>query len=134
MITIRAQRTCICVSLCWQATGSSTLSSVHKHELVKVVPDGIYRDIMDLPYVDIDKPWWAAEYIQRANFGEDKRFLIAGDISVEFIRDIDCIYFNKTVYENYHGSRDELYDIVPRGQMDARQAARGHKGHLRRPQ
>ena len=28
-----------------------------QHELVKVVPDGIYRDIMDLPYVDIDKPW-----------------------------------------------------------------------------
>ena len=86
-----------------------------QHELVKVVPDGIYRDIMDLPYVDIDKPWWAAEYIQRANFGEDKRFFIAGDISVEFIRDIDCIYFNKTVYENYHGSRDELYDIVLEG-------------------
>ncbi|HIX92682.1 MAG TPA: hypothetical protein H9681_07380 [Firmicutes bacterium] len=86
-----------------------------QHELVKVVPDGIYRDIMDLPYVDIDKPWWAAEYIQRANFGEDKRFFIAGDISVEFIRDIDCICFNKTVYENYHGSRDELYDIVLEG-------------------
>ena len=81
-------------------------------EIVPVVTEGMFRDIIDLEYVDISQPWWAEEYINKVNFGEDKRFFIAGDISVEFIRDLGCVYYNKTVYENYFGNRDELYDVV----------------------
>ena len=81
-------------------------------EIVPLVTEGMFRDISDLKYVDISQPWWAEDYIQWANIGEDRRYFIAGDISPEFVRDIGCVYYNKTVYENYYGDRNELYDTV----------------------
>jgi ABC-type glycerol-3-phosphate transport system substrate-binding protein len=81
-------------------------------QIVQLVTEGLFVDLMDAPYIDITKPWWAENYIETINMGNQLRFFLSGDISLEFLRDLGAGFYNKTVYANYHGDGDGLFDII----------------------
>ncbi|MBR4961128.1 MAG: hypothetical protein IKY52_09545 [Clostridia bacterium] len=86
-----------------------------QYQLVKMINDGLYLNLIDAPYIDTDSPWWAGEYISNVNIGNDRLYFLTGDITPLFLRWISCCYFNKTVYENNYGDPAELYQLVMEG-------------------
>ena len=83
-----------------------------QYQVVKILNTGVFLDTMDVPYIDVTKPWWAKAYIDALNIGSDRRYFLTGDITLEFLRWITCTYFNKTVYQNFFESADDLYQTV----------------------
>lgn len=78
----------------------------------KYVTEGLYLNLANLPYVDIEKPWWSSYYINEINIGKNSRYFLVGDISIDTIRCIACMYFNKNLYTNLFGDADSLYQEV----------------------
>jgi len=78
--------------------------------------EGMYRNLVDLPYVDIEKPWWSQYYIREINIGRNNRYFLCGDISIDMIRCISCMYFNKVIYGDHYGDPDQMYQTVLDGQ------------------
>ena len=87
-----------------------------QYQLVKMINDGLYLNLIDAPYIDTASPWWAGEYIENINIGNDRLYFLTGDITPLFLRWISCCYFNKTVYENNYGDPSAMYDLVTEGQ------------------
>ncbi|MBQ8642762.1 MAG: hypothetical protein IJ480_11170 [Clostridia bacterium] len=86
-----------------------------QYQLVKMINDGLYLNLIDAPYVDTESPWWAGEYISNVNIGNDRLYFLTGDITPLFLRWISCCYFNKTVYENNYGDPNDMYQLVLEG-------------------
>lgn len=80
-----------------------------------LVTEGLYYNLAGLPYVDIEQPWWSAYYINELNIGHNNYYFLCGDISIDMIRCISCVYFNKNLFENYYGDPDGLYETVLAG-------------------
>lgn len=85
-------------------------------QLVKMINDGLYLNLIDAPYIDTTKAWWAGEYIENINIGNDRLYFLTGDITPLFLRWISCCYFNKTVYENNYGDPSAMYELVQNGE------------------
>ena len=63
----------------------------------------------DLPYVDLDKPWWDQD--ARKSFEiNGKLFTMVGDISYQALAQTDCMLFNKNLFDKY--SEEYLYQKV----------------------
>jgi hypothetical protein len=76
------------------------------------VTEGLFMNMADAPYMNIDEPWWATEYIREMGVGKSRIFLLCGDIDIDMIRCIGCMYFNKQLYENYFGNPEDQYNQV----------------------
>ena len=37
---------------------------------------------MDLPYVNVDQPWWWTDYMEEESIDTSKRFLLNGDFTL----------------------------------------------------
>jgi hypothetical protein len=44
--------------------------------------------------------------------GDNRIYFLTGDISLTFIRQMSCVYFNKKLYTDYFGDPDEMYKTV----------------------
>ncbi|NLB16833.1 MAG: hypothetical protein GX827_08540 [Clostridiales bacterium] len=77
--------------------------------LISTVVDGIYYNFLDLPYIDIDQPWWCSSYMDEIAIGSDKKFFFFGDYTTHMLYVAMVLFINKTLYENAVGNPDELY-------------------------
>lgn len=84
-------------------------------KFLPLTTEGVFANLMDAPYIDIEKPWWAGDYIDTINFGDSSRFYLAGDIHLSYLRFLGCIFYNKTVMDNFHGNPDLPYELVSDG-------------------
>lgn len=63
----------------------------------------------NLPYVDLDKPWWDQD--ARKSFEiNGKLFTMVGDISYQALAQTDCMLFNKNLFDKYN--EEYLYQKV----------------------
>ena len=69
-------------------------------------------DLMQLDYIDFEKPWWPDSLIKEATCG-GKLYFCSGDISTNMIDYLYAIFFNKSLAENY--DIENLYDLVREG-------------------
>jgi len=83
-----------------------------QYRITELTPEGIFMDIKDAPYIDIEQPWWSTQFIENLNIGEKHRYLLSGDYSIGHLNQYGAIFYNKNMYENYYGDPDGLYDIV----------------------
>ena len=91
-------------------------------QCVRLASENMFRNIKDLPYLDITNPWWAEGYINELTVGKNTLMYITGDISAAWLNRLGTIYFNREVYKNYIGENpDDLYKMVLDGKwtMDA---------------
>lgn len=81
-------------------------------DTVPLAAEGVYLDLADAEYIDYSKPWWNNSFMDEISVG-NKRYLLAGDISLSMLSYMSCIYFNKERFENISGeSSEELYKLV----------------------
>ncbi|MCL2518270.1 MAG: hypothetical protein FWF15_06870, partial [Oscillospiraceae bacterium] len=77
------------------------------------VLNNMFINLKDAPYIDLNKPWWATDYIKEMTIGNDRLYFVSGDISLNVIRQMSCVYYNKQVYENNgFGEPDDMYTMV----------------------
>lgn len=49
--------------------------------MINLVNEGLFLSHNDLPYIDIDKPWWNKEYIESVSLHADEQYILFGDIT-----------------------------------------------------
>ncbi len=76
---------------------------------------GYYVDLMDFPYIDIDKPWWWVSYMEEESIDTTKRYMLNGDLTLFALMSATSAYFNKEMFTNIYGEPEELYAVVENG-------------------
>lgn len=77
-----------------------------------LVLENMYLNLYGAPYIDINEPWWSDSYINEATVGNDRLYFLAGDITLAFMRNQSCAYYNKSLYQNLFGDPAEMYNTV----------------------
>lgn len=83
-----------------------------QYDCVPLVLENTFYNLVDAQYLNLEQPWWAYDYIQEMSIGDDKLYFVTGDITLGLIRNMSCMYFNKSVYTDLFGDPEEIYDIV----------------------
>ena len=81
-------------------------------QCVQLTANKIFANIKDLPYLDINNPWWAKKYIEDISIGGDVLMFVTGDISLAWLVRLSTVYFNKDLYTRNFGSPDDMYNTV----------------------
>lgn len=83
----------------------------------KLVSQGLYLNVADAPYISFDEPWWDLDYMKEMSVGNEKIFTLVGDYSRHRTEMLNCIYYNKQLYEDFYGDGDGLYQVVLDGEF-----------------
>ena len=82
----------------------------------KLVPEGLYMNIVNMPYLSLNEPWWDLSYMQEMTVGNDRLYTLVGDCIIDRTRYLSCVYYNKQMYQNLFGDANGLYDTVLDGE------------------
>ena len=77
--------------------------SVDQYYGTEYCAQGLYMDLSTAPYIDYEKPWYYAEYMDSLSLGEGTIFYICGDIFPVDMMWTSAIFWNKTVYGDVTG-------------------------------
>ncbi len=83
---------------------------------VNLVNEGLYLPISDLPYIDIENPWWNKQYIDSVSLHPDEQYILFGDITYNQLERTCCVFVNLNMLEERLQMKpDDLYQIVRDG-------------------
>ena len=80
----------------------------------KLAAEHYLYNILELPYISFDKPWWSQDFINEITL-YDQLYMIVGDVSLSGIQLTHALFFNKNMLAEYMGGIN-LYDAVEKGQ------------------
>ncbi len=85
--------------------------------MVNLVNEGLFLPHAELPYIDIEKPWWNKQYIDSVSLVADEPYILFGDITYNTIQRTTCVFFNvQLLEEKLNMQPQDLYDIVYAGE------------------
>ena len=101
------------------ALQASVTAGDHTYDLAGQVDFKVYAVVgnqlcgnwLDLPHVDLSRPWWA-NLVNDAATINGKLYTAAGDIAVTSILYSDCMFFNAALAEENGMSAEALQDTV----------------------
>ena len=96
-------------------TGDYDAWYLWQYDFANTVAENYWLDLQNAPYIDYEKPWWAADYMKEMSVDGKSRFFLLGDISYGFFDNADCVFFNKNLIEQYGVSPDDIYQTVLEG-------------------
>ncbi|MBR5869394.1 MAG: hypothetical protein IKZ09_00015 [Clostridia bacterium] len=79
---------------------------------VKLIPQGLYLNIVDMPYISFNEAWWDLAYMQEMSMGQNQLYALVGDCTIDRTRYLSCVYYNKQMYGNLFEDPDGLYQTV----------------------
>lgn len=74
--------------------------------------NGCYLDLTGAKYLDITKPYWAQEYIDELRIGNDRLYMLGGDISLTTTAWASAMLVDENLYNEVFGDVNELYQDV----------------------
>lgn len=84
----------------------------HVIQASTLVPSHIYMNWYDIPYVDLEQPWWSSSNIEDLTY-KGVLLLAAGDFSLTTIGRTYCMIYDKVMAESY--KIGDVYKIVDDG-------------------
>ena len=79
----------------------------------KLALEHCFLNIADQQYLDLSQPWWSQKYIENMSIGTKSNiYFVTGDVSLDMIRCIGSMYFNKNLYANLYDNAEILYQEV----------------------
>lgn len=81
---------------------------------VQLGNEGYYRDLCELDYIELEKPWWNKTFVEEMTINDTLYFAV-GDVSFTSIDLTYCTFFNKNLVEKYYKDVN-LYDVVDNGE------------------
>ena len=82
------------------------------YTMPSLIPDGILTDLAKLPYLDFTQPWWVNGLVEETSI-DGKLFLATGEISINSIKELSCIFANGRLVEEYQ--LEDPYELVESG-------------------
>jgi len=82
---------------------------VNTNESATLASQGFLYDLYDVPYLDMDKPWWDQRSINQYSLAH-KLFFMTGDLSIMANDATWILMFNKAIADDYN--LESLYSIV----------------------
>ena len=73
---------------------------------------GSLLDVVDLPHIDLSRPYWHTAIMNNTSIGE-KNYFLTGDLNLSTLNGVGVVYFNQGVSDEY--DIPNLYDIVQDG-------------------
>ncbi|MBR5308237.1 MAG: extracellular solute-binding protein [Clostridia bacterium] len=83
----------------WMQAGDTTYDAyVHVQHtgMPTLIEEGMFVDWNEIPYINIDNPWWYSNVERDISFG-DKIFCMTGDYNLDSFSNTACIIFNKSM-------------------------------------
>ncbi len=76
---------------------------------------GLYANLNDCEYLELDKPWFSQSFINTVSCG-DATYAVTGSLALSMYRFIFATFFNKDLIGNGLAEDQDLYEIVNNGQ------------------
>lgn len=80
--------------------------------IVDLLGKGYFVNLLDSPYINVEKPWWARSSVEALNVGGVLEF-IAGDYSLLLWEGLCVVFFNKKLVADY--AIESPYELVKSG-------------------
>lgn len=78
--------------------------------------EGLYYNILDLPYINLEQPWWNDSIVEEVTMFNTLYYL-AGDICITEIAQGICIFYNKDLFAEFYQTQNiNLFDVVDKGE------------------
>ena len=74
--------------------------------------EGYFQDLMDLPYVELEQPWWYTDFMNGGSIGTDHRYYLTGAFSITTMEGASAVVVNKALFNDNFGDYNDLYDLV----------------------
>ena len=71
--------------------------------------ENVFLNWNEVPYIDLSKPWWAADCVKELDIG-GKLYFITGDLSLDWVLSMYVYYYNKQMAVEY--SLPDFYRLV----------------------
>ncbi|MHB1152823.1 MAG: hypothetical protein ACYCWE_09355 [Eubacteriales bacterium] len=78
------------------------------------ITNGIFYNWMDIPNVDITKPWYP-QYAAQASVVNGKLYALVSDAALSSVIHTYCVYFNKNIAADYNLESNDIYASVRDG-------------------
>ena len=86
--------------------------NIRPNSAYNISVEGLLMNMNDLPWTDINKPYWRTSVMESTSVG-GKNYFYVGDLNLAALNAVGVIYFNKELAENYQ--LGNLYDTVRSG-------------------
>ena len=75
--------------------------------------EGLYLPVNELPYIDLEKPWWNKAYIESVSINPANPYILFGAINHNGLQRSICTFFNMDLLEERKGmTAQDMYDLV----------------------
>ena len=75
--------------------------------------EGYFIPVSELPYVDIEKPWWNKNFMESVSVNSENPYFLFGPINCDNINRSICTFFNIDMLEVRTGlTEQDLYNVV----------------------
>ncbi len=97
--------------------GAYDMAAFYSYFGVSWALEGYYYNLLDLEYIDFDKPWWNADFANELTLNNQLYFAV-GDMALSTIDRVYALFFNKKLAAEYFPETN-LYDVVNEGKWTA---------------
>ena len=77
--------------------------------------NGVLMNWYDVPYVDLDKPWWSQNANRELSYKNKAIYLAGGDYALSLTSYMYAFFFDKVAVEDYGMTPEYLYGLVRDG-------------------
>ena len=91
------------------------LAAQHACTAGTLAVNGVLMNWYDVPYADLEKPWWSQIANRELSYKNKVIYLAAGDYALSITSDMYAFFFDKVAIEDYGMAADDLYAIVRDG-------------------
>lgn len=96
-------------------SGDYDAAAIYASQCSALATEGIYYNVLDLPHLDLSKPWWNKSIINETELFDTVYFL-AGDIANSQVSWGVTLFFNKNLFSEFFSTQNiNLYDEVRNG-------------------
>lgn len=78
--------------------------------------EGMFVDLSDAPYIDLDQPWWWTDIIRDTSINTNKLYYLTGDLSLSTFQASTVCYVNTNMLTNFGHDMNDIYDAVESGE------------------
>ncbi len=97
--------------------GAYDMAAFYSYFGVSWALEGYYYNLLDLEYLDFDKPWWNSDFANELTLN-DQLYFSVGDMALSTIDRVYALFFNKVLAAEYFPETN-LYDVVNEGKWTA---------------
>ena len=85
------------------------------YSTIMYTAEGLFADLTELDYLELDKPWFAQNFIDVATNG-DSLYMVTGSLALSMYRYLFVTFFNEQMVKNVTmDTAGDLYDVVTNG-------------------